>query len=352
LPLALKTLVELLAQTEPVTDNTDVAWNGPYYLAGRRRWASTYFSLYQKTLYASMQLGADRYAFKWPLGAATVEFDRDYRQGEFSNNEALWTKVLGQINPRLRGALREPAAYNRRVARHLPLECRKGEVRRALTWPKEAKPPVPQKTLVKLERALANASSHRRLRSMTAEHYFLAAQVAYDAAFPDLRGSGREKYRMKADGRDGGLLALPARDSAAFRTWFHSRAWAGKHPWEILFGHPHGVMLSPKEHADSRGGWSFLLSVHSGAWYSTAVKMALALAAQGVSFDFLDHAAVLAALRGEDLIEVGPTSQMLCLEELRALRPDALRQVTWEPIPLIVPITEEQRARVALALED
>jgi hypothetical protein len=350
--LALKSLLELLAQIEPAADNMDVAWNGPYYIAGPRRWASTYFSIYQHTLYASMSLGCDHYCLRWPLGGEAVEFDRGYRQGEYSNNAPLWLKVLKQVSARLRSALKAPAAYNARVQRCLPYECRSGQVRRSLTWMKDAKALFPARTLLTLERVLVEAAAVRRLRSMNVERYLMSAAVAYDAVFPPLKGAtARQKYQTKADGRHGGLLGLPPRNGAAFRAWFTSRAWAGTHPWEILFGHPHGVMFSPREHTDAKGGWSFVLSVHSGAWYGATVQMALALAAYGIGFEFSNHAEVLAALRGSDLIEVGPNSRVLCFEELRELRPDAIAQVSWQPIPLIAPISAAQRPRVSAALQ-
>lgn len=348
----LKTLLELLAQIEPAADNIDVAWHGPYYIAGPRRWDSTYFSIYQHTLYASMSFGFDHYGLQWPLGGSTVEFDRGYRQGEFSNNEQLWAKVLQQVTVRLRSALANPAAYNARVQRRLPHECRSGHVRRSLSWPKDTNPLIPEQTLLNLEGALVDAAAVPRLRSMTAERYLTSAAIAYAAVFapPKVDSTARHTYQTRADGRHGGLLDLPPRSGAAFRAWFHSRAWAGSHPWEILFGHPHGVMFSPHEHTDAKGGWSFLLSVHSTAWYGATVQMALALAAGGIGFEFSNHTEVLAALRGSDLIEVGPTSRELCFEELRELRPDALAQVVWQPIPLITPISAAQRLRVSAAL--
>lgn len=119
----------------------------------------------------------------------------------------------------------------------------------------------PTRQLQHLESTLSEATKCPRLRRMTLAQYLNTAAVAYDAGFRELRAfSPRQKYQKKADGRHGGLLDLPPHDATAFEQWFHSPAWTGCHPWEIVFGHPHGIMLSPRYHQEDCS-WSYWLWV-------------------------------------------------------------------------------------------
>ena len=76
--------------------------------------------------------------------------------------------------------------------------------------------------------------------------------------------------------------------------------------------------------------------------------MAAALIAKGIPLRFLNAAEVLAALRGSDLVEVGPFFGQIRLEELDGVRPDARERVQWDPIPPINRATEEDRQRIAV----
>jgi hypothetical protein len=344
---------ELLCQTEPVTDNTDVAWVGPYYIPTTRRWGETYFSIYQHRLYASLAFGSERYFLTWNIRSNTIDLEQDrFSHGYYNNDEILWQKLLAQITPRLRAALKNPSRYNRMVEARMPPKWRTGKIQRALTWAISEKRGVPLKRLIQLERIVKEALVRPDLKTMSASNYFNTAGIAYDAVFKDLRPlTARKKYMARADGRHGGLLDLPPKNAVKFAQWFTSRKWAGTHPFEIVFGHPHGIMLYPRFENSTRR-WRYSFSVSSLGWYDTAVKMALALGAAGVVFDFDNHEDVLAALRGVDQVDVGAGSRSVYYEELAAERPDALAHIIWDPLPLITPISDAQRIRVIGAVTD
>jgi hypothetical protein len=95
------------------------------------------------------------------------------------------------------------------------------------------------------------------------------------------------------------------------------------------------------------GAWRFSLSVDSLGLYVEAAIMALALLDHRAPLRFSNAAEVLAALRGSDLVEVGPFFQQLGLEELERVRPGARRLVHWDRIPRIAPATDEDRRRIA-----
>jgi hypothetical protein len=164
----------------------------------------------------------------------------------------------------------------------------------------------------------------------------------------------REQLRIlkKADGRHGGLLDLPMDDTQAFKQWYHSGRWSGSHPWEIVFGHPHGIMLAP-HHNEQGDDWQYALWVDSLGWYLSAALMALALAARQVPFELHRSEKLLAALKGEDDVEVGPFLgfEGISLEELKETSPDAISHICWDPIPQILPISPEQKKRLAEVLK-
>jgi hypothetical protein len=196
-----------------------------------------------------------------------------------------------------------------------------------------------------LEAACRTGERSKPLASLTAASYLALAGVAYDAAYQELRGlSPREQHEAKSDTRHGGLLDLKKDDPEAFRAWFASRVWSGSHPWEIVFGHPHGILLCPMP--GESGSWRLTLSVDCPGLYLRAVRMAIALGERGIPFELHAKGAVVAALRGLDDVEVGPGYGRLSLEELRAQRPDAVARVRWDPVPEILPISPAQRLRV------
>ncbi|HMX95748.1 MAG TPA: hypothetical protein PKC50_10935, partial [Elusimicrobiota bacterium] len=194
---------------------------------------------------------------------------------------------------------------------------------------------------------LRQGAAHARFPGMTVDRYLRAAGVAYDAVFKELRSlSPLDKYKKKADGRHGGMLDLPRRDAPAFARWYDGKARSGAHPWEIVFGHPHGIMLSP-EHRKEEGSWGFALRVDSLGLYVSAARMAIALAAAKLPFEFAQSEEVIKALLGTDDVEVGPGLYEVHFQDLKRSRPDALSQIRWDPLHPITPILPDQRARVA-----
>jgi hypothetical protein len=221
-----------------------------------------------------------------------------------------------------------------------------GAVFRGGTAPRGTRAPLAPRELETLEAACRTGARAEPLPSLTAAAYLALAGVAYDAAYPELRGlPPREQHAAKADTRHGGLLDLPEGEAAAFREWFASRAWSGSHPWEIVFGHPHGILLYPVEDDGLR--WRLVLSVDCPGLYLCAVRMAIALGERGTPFTLFAKGAAVAALRGLDNVEVGPGYGRLSLAELRAQRGESVARVRWDPVPEILPITPAQRLRVA-----
>jgi hypothetical protein len=340
----------LLKQTEPIPEAYDMEWWGPYYIPRSGRWFPAHFRLYQGVLYGTMEMGWSLATGQWPI--ETGEFFRDRSSGHWPSETAdpeFWDRALPVLTRRLQAALKNPGAYNRRVLRLLPLEARTGTLLRRLSWHRGQRAPLSPAMARRLEDACRSGTRARSWRKMSGDDYLRIAALAYDAGIEELHGlSPRAKYERKADGRHGGLLDLVSGDAQAFYQWFASRSWLGTHPWEIVFGHPHGILLSPL--LDPRGRWRFHLGVDSPGWYFTAARMAIALGEGGVPFEFHRHDEVAAVLRGRDFIPVGPRFGQLSLAELRTIRPEAEAHIRWDPVPEIRPISEDQQRRLEYVL--
>jgi len=339
----------LLKETEPIAETYDVEWWGPYFIPRARQWHRSRFLLYGGRLFGWIEAGWTTYPSTWDISSGEVVIERPSNHLMAWEPEALWTSALPQLTCRLKAAIENPDVFNRRVRRLIPLGARTGRVVRKRTWPKRTRTPLSRIELARLESACARGERANSWDSLTSDKYLEIVGRAYDAAYPDMRNlAAREKHSLKADGRHGGLLDLPVQDARAFRDWYMSKTWSGTHPWEIVFGHPHGVMLSPVPDPDA--GWRFHLSVDSAGMYLHAVKMAIALGDGSAPFMFDGKDRVVSALLGADLVEVGPFYDQLSLADLRDVRPEAVDRVEWDPVVEIHPITVMQRDRVSHVL--
>lgn len=342
----LRKIFALLKTTQPIADSVDVAWWGPYVLLRRGQWCPSHFTLYRGVLYSRLLIPPGTYGVSWNIGSHEVIFERATVTGDYDNSDELWKKALTQLEHRLKSALKNLSQYNRFVKQRLPLTCRRGKIRRELTWARGAERPMSFRRLQVLEKTLDEAKRCPRLRRMTLGQYLNTAAVAYDAGFRELRPfSALQKYQRKADGRHGGLLDLPRHDAQAFERWFRSQAWSGCHPWEIVFGHPHGIMLSPRYHEERRA-WSYWMWVDSLGWYVTAARMALTLGEHGIPFELQNQHEFLDTLYGRDDVDVGPDLYMVNYGELKRQRPESLADIRWDSIPEMHPITSDQLARI------
>jgi hypothetical protein len=297
-----------------------------------------------------MEIGWSRSAADWNIKTGEVSFDQTSSLlSPIADGRELWERAIPQLSRKLETALRNPEAYNCRVRRLLPPEARTGRVLRRLSWPRGGRAPLSPAMARRLETACRSGALAPPWRKLSANGYLKTAALAYDAGFKEFQHlSPQAKYERRADGRHGGLLDLSHRDSKAFHDWYSSRAWSGSHPWEIVFGHPHGILFSPIP--DAEGRWRFHLSVDAPGWYLTAARMAIALGEAGIPFEFYRRGEVAAALRGRDYIRIGPHQEQLSLSELQTIRLEALAHIRWDPLPEIRPITEEQRRRLQYVL--
>lgn len=338
----------LLRGLQPLVDEYDVVWSGPWFV-DRGRWHASRFQLVLGKLYGTLYVGRSTSTAVWALGSNDVDFERWSSAFDLPWHEPeLWRRALLQFVPKLTAVQRNPEAFTRRMQRLVPLAARSGTLQRRLTWPKHARAPLSPSGLSAHDEACRRGRDAPTWPCLSVNGYLSVVATACDAVFDDVRDLTPEgKYRRHADMRDGGLLGLPLDNAAAFEAWYHSGAYSGGHPWEIVFGHPHGIILAPRE---VDGGWRFHLHVSSKGWYVEAVTMATALGKAGVPFEFYGKDQVVAALRGTDRVEIGPLRSQMSLDELREVRPDSVGRVRWQPIPRYARISPRQARRVEYIL--
>ena len=183
-------------------------------------------------------------------------------------------------------------------------------------------------------------------KGLCLSRYLQVVRLAYASLEELPQGlSNVELYKKMGDGRDGGLLNLPPTDKDAFRKWFLAKEWSGCNPWEILFGVPQGVVLSPVFNKKTQK-WHFSLSVSSFDCFLKTLHIYFQLIDQNIPVIFKGWSSVLDALSGKDRIQVGPSGGMYSLEALKAKRPDGLHHIDWSALPLIHPISPENKIKV------
>ncbi len=345
----LKDIFEVLRTLEPVADKYDVIWQGPYYIERAGVWRESSFMLYQGVLYTTVEREGRAGTLAWKVGSdeAYLEQGLGFSVAQYID----WSKVLEQLKKKLISASKHPDSYSRRIARQLPLTCRYGKIKRKYTLPENAKPLIEPDVLATIEQYVAKPMAG--YETMTKAQYLHCVALAYDAVFDELKDlSPLEKYKRRADGRHCGLLDLGPNDTDAFMQWHQSAEWHVGHPWEIVFGHPHGIMISP--HLDEKTGrWIFYLWAGAEGYYVMLLRMAEALAKEGIAFQIVSAESIFSALRGEDFVKIFPSPGIgsVQYEDIREVRPDCLDKIVWDELPKMALISEQGRERIYSALK-
>jgi hypothetical protein len=226
-------------------------------------------------------------------------------------------KALGEIH---RKVAQDPIAYHRELLRTIPPTMRFGTISRQFCkillpewnrFDRELSPEEGRACISLLERDLPKISL-----GMTANTYFEYCRIAYlanpstheNGAF-DRSLSGRELYSRFADGRDGGLLAIPPDSAEAFREWYQAGRMSGGHPWEIYRGgnSTHIDLGVASESSAKDSEFSVYLCADSSSRLVETCRIALALHGAGLPFQWLNRESYLDRLRGEDNVGIIPS---------------------------------------------
>jgi hypothetical protein len=89
----------LLQRTQPLVDETDVSWVGPYYIPRSGVWAPTYFRIHGMRLCVFVSMPDRDSSMVWDLRSRQWEFESPLPFGFGANFEEFWRDALTQVNP-------------------------------------------------------------------------------------------------------------------------------------------------------------------------------------------------------------------------------------------------------------
>jgi hypothetical protein len=211
-----------------------------------------------------------------------------------------------------------------------------------------------RKNLEKFRRLVAARNDNAVLPAPTLSAFLKYCSICYDSVGYDRipRGaSPRRKYKAMADGRDEGLLAVPARDPTAFAHWYRTRPQGG-HPWEICRGgNSTHITLAVSLHEKN---WRLWLEGFSLVRVVETARMAIALSERDVPFVLANAEEMLRMLSGEDFLGIVPEDRPLgynasdfppdagvfsfaCLRDLQEVAPSVLPRIEWYPVETLLP---------------
>ena len=286
---------------------------------------------------------------------------------------AYWKPLIIAAHKWLRAVSRDWIKANKKVQLEYPLNRRYGIVQNSLV--RNSLPDI-----YRLDRELGKMRSRKLVRlvedgffmrsenteraTMTAGDYFSYCKIAYPAAKRkgekiDNTLSGREMYKLYADGRHEGLLDIDETSEQEFADWLdgrHPKRRRGGHPWEIKRGgnttHINLTVRRPSYHQDK----NFIVELQGdsmGRMVET-MRMFLAIHKASLPISIRDPEGVRNRLLGQDSIGIVPNytflhraSQHFSKEQddYDVLHYDDLgrykRRITpfirWDPLPILKP---------------
>lgn len=236
--------------------------------------------------------------------------------------------------------------YNRMVEESLPYQFRVGVIRRCDLW--EAEPDIKAASYDGLSeedvhafKALVESGANSaerigRIRNFTANDFFRACKMGYEAIGKDCDGlAPSELYMRYADGRDEGLTGkgyglnegpgIDFDDAEAWDEWYFHRPQQGGHPWEVVRGgnsthvdlyvrHDKNDLewklrfgeIEEAEYRRRLEGAGYYFSIRGTHRQFEAVKFYLALSAAGLPVVIVDAEKLLARLEGTDWVGIVP----------------------------------------------
>lgn len=294
----------------------------------------------------------------------------DYRFPDLNG----WSNLVHEARNWLKLVAKDWIAANKRVRVEYPLDYRKGIVPHALIratfadyfrFDLEVGPEKKQKIIELVESLYLRRSENTELESLTANEYFNYCKIAYIAAKRedeqvDETLSGRELYRMFADGRDDGLLEIDGDSQQEFADWIdgkHPKKGMGGHPWEIKRGgnttHITLAVYRPRYSQHNR----FVIELCGEAWtrFAETLKMLYAIHEAGLPITITNPESVRKRLLAQDNVGVIPSYasyhranqyfpakqdvfEVLHYKDLGRYKRRITPFITWEPLPILRPM--------------
>jgi hypothetical protein len=218
------------------------------------------------------------------------------------------------------------------------------------------------KELIKLVEN-GSLSNHElgRVTNLTAFKFFEYCKVAYlnsnlklDAELKAL--SGKELYKIFADGRHEGLINIKQNSVAEFRQWIdgkHPKKDSGGHPWEIIRGSSTSniTLRVSKDDYGEKNNYKITLTGNAMGRLAETIKIYLALYNAKLPVHFEDPKEFRTRLLAQDNIGIVPdydslhranqsfdeeVNDVMYLSEFKNNQKQVIPLVCWEMLPCLV----------------
>ena len=218
--------------------------------------------------------------------------------------------VTGSLSQELARLFRDPDAYHQWLDDTLPNRERFGKLKRSDLWQATdnqehfLRDELTADEVREFTEAAPQLTETRLVPELTLNDYLRYCEVCYDGAGYKLpEKTPREKYRIHADGRHGGLLDLEPDSAEAFGQWL-KKGHGGYHPWEIARGgNTTHISLSVWREDE---GYVVSLGGSASSRAAETIRMALALHKHNVPFTLHGAEHLSRMVNGEDWIGVLP----------------------------------------------
>lgn len=356
---------------------SDHVWEVPFK-SRSGKWCHLHVVKYQETFYASMADDKIQ-ALEINLSGSMKIMDSGFqaRSGYMVGEQAVktWGQLIASAGKWLEHVRADWIKASRRVQKEYPLNCRYGTVPGCIV--KKFLPDVynlanelgrtkTKKIICLIEDGIFSKDEKIIAGSMTADKFFQYCKLAYIAGarkedHVDSSLSGREMYKLYADGRHEGLLDIAPDSEREFADWIdgaHPKKTGGGHPWEIKRGgNTTHIDLSVFRTRYGKVDFIVQLRGESLGRMAETLKMLLAIYDAGLPIAITNPEAVRKRLIGQDNIGIVPeyctlhranqhflppedVFDVVHYEDLGRAKKSMAPFIRWEQLPILKPVKQ------------
>lgn len=322
------TFLRKLENYDYTLSGTDHIWN-LLFKKQTGKWNYLHITKYRKTFYISLINGN--------CGTLEVEPEKNIKimdRGGFSHprsfydNEPLmekWAHIISFAHKWLKFAEKNWIRANKQIQEEYPLQYRYGSVPNSLIREslrdfyridKELGKTRTKKIIGLIENGFFNTRENTVAESLTVAKYFEYCRIAYIAGKRkddkiNKSLSGKEMYKLYADGRHEGLIDIDLNSEQEFADWIdgkHPKKYGGGHPWEIKRGGntTHIDLIVRRPLLYPQDGFEVELRGESIGRMSETLKMFLAICDAKLPITIANPTSVRKRLLGQDNIGIIP----------------------------------------------
>lgn len=286
------------------------------------KWQHLLISNYQKNYYLHHSNG-NKSTLEVVIGESLkMETDNEWEE---KRQKKKWLQLLEAATKWLKEVEQDWITTNIQVQKDYPLKYRYGLIENRLL--QSVLPEViglaeklgkakTQQFVELVEQGFFKRFDKPQVENMTAGKYFEYCKIAYLATeeHADKNLTGKELYKIYADGRHEGLMDIALDSEAAFSDWLDGKhpKRGGGHPWEIKRGGSSthiGMRVQRPRH--KKKCYTIELYGHSSYQLANTIKMFLAIYEVGLPVHIVYPNEIRKRLLGQDRVGIIPTYDSL-----------------------------------------